>query len=153
MPGVYRGRQDRRRLRDLFDFCYIWEAYTPAAKRQVGPYGMPVLVNGRLVAEMDARRDAEGVLRWRLLERTRVQTSGRRRIERAAATLARDLGTEAVRLRWSRKARRAARNQGPGRNLVTARMSSGGRVIPARALVRTGGDAAGPAAKPAAKPQ
>ncbi len=87
---------DRRRLRDLFDFSYTWEAYTPADKRRVGPYGMPVLVDGRLVAEMDARRDAVGVLRWRLVERTKVRTSDRRRIARAAAMLARDLGTEAV---------------------------------------------------------
>jgi len=87
---------DRRRLRDLFGFSYTWEAYTPAAKRQVGPYGMPVLMDGRLVAELDARRDREGRLRWRLVERMRVGTSDRRRIERAAALLARDLDTTAA---------------------------------------------------------
>ncbi len=87
---------DRRRLRDLFHFSYTWEAYTPAAKRQVGPYGMPVLLDGQLVGEVDVRRDAEGILRWRLVERGSVRASGRRRIERAMAALAKDLGTEAA---------------------------------------------------------
>jgi len=87
---------DRRRLKDLFGFAYTWEAYTPAARRQVGPYGMPVLLDGRLVAELDARRDADGQLRWRLLERWALLAPDRRRIERAVAALARDLGTEAL---------------------------------------------------------
>ncbi len=87
---------DRRRLQDLFEFAYTWEAYTPAAKRQVGPYGMPVLVDGRLLGEVDARRDAAGVLRWRLLERGRLRVADRRRIERAVGLLAHDLATEAA---------------------------------------------------------
>lgn len=87
---------DRRRLQDVFSFPYTWEAYTPAAKRQVGPYGMPVLADDQLVGEIDARRDAQGVLRWRLIERGRVRAAVRHRIERAVAHLARDLGTDAV---------------------------------------------------------
>jgi uncharacterized protein YcaQ len=87
---------DRRRLLDLFGFPYTWEAYTPAVKRHVGPYGMPVLVDGQLVAEIDARRDAQGLLRWRLLERQGLRGPDRRRIGRAVAQLARDLGTEAL---------------------------------------------------------
>ncbi len=87
---------DRRRLKDLFDFAYTWEAYTPAAKRRVGPYGMPVLVDGRLLGEVDARRDARGVLRWRLLERVRLGVGDHRRVERAVGLLARDLGAEAA---------------------------------------------------------
>ncbi|MDA8346673.1 MAG: winged helix DNA-binding domain-containing protein [Thermaerobacter sp.] len=87
---------DRRRLRDLFDFDYKWEAYTPAAQRQVGPYGMPVLLDGRLVAELDARRDQEGVLRFRIAARTRLRAAEDRRIAHAAERLASDLGTTAL---------------------------------------------------------
>ena len=87
---------DRQRLRDLFDFSYTWEAYTPAVKRKVGPYGMPVLMDGCLVAELDARRDEAGALHWRLVERARLRTSDLRRIERAVAALARDVGTVAA---------------------------------------------------------
>ncbi len=87
---------DRRRLRDVFDFEYTWEAYTPATRRKVGPYGMPVLLDGRLIGEVDARRDVLGVLRWRLVERQAVRVSDRRRIGRAVDRLAADLGVQAA---------------------------------------------------------
>jgi len=84
---------DRRRLLDLFGFAYTWEAYTPAAKRSVGPYGMPVLLDGTLIGEVDARRDREGIVRWRLVPRKRIRARDLERIARAVDRLARDLGT------------------------------------------------------------
>ncbi len=47
----------RGRAKELFEFNYVWEVYTPAHKRQYGPYTLPVLYGDRLVARMDARLD------------------------------------------------------------------------------------------------
>lgn len=46
---------DRTQLADVFGFTYTWEAYTPAAKRKFGYYGLPVLYNGRFVGQVDTR--------------------------------------------------------------------------------------------------
>ncbi len=46
---------DRVQLADVFGYEYTWEAYTPAAKRKFGYYGLPVLYNGRFVGQVDTR--------------------------------------------------------------------------------------------------
>lgn len=85
---------DRTRLQDLFGFHYRWEAYTPATKRTVGPYGMPVLLDGNLVGEVDARLVRGNGLRTRLIPRLGLTKVQERRIARHLSALARDLGTE-----------------------------------------------------------
>lgn len=55
----------RPRLEALAGFRYRWEIYTPASKRRVGPYNMPILNAGRFWGEADARW-AEGRLLTRL---------------------------------------------------------------------------------------
>lgn len=52
-PLIY----DRERTRDLFDFDYTWEVYTPEAKRKWGYYVLPILHNGRLVGRLDPKFD------------------------------------------------------------------------------------------------
>jgi uncharacterized protein YcaQ len=46
---------DRQRLRDLFNFDYTIEVYTPAAKRRFGYYTLPILHNGALVGRLDPK--------------------------------------------------------------------------------------------------
>ncbi len=44
---------DRRRLKDLFNFEYKWEVYTPVKARQYGYYVLPVLVGDALIARVE----------------------------------------------------------------------------------------------------
>jgi hypothetical protein len=55
---------DRRLLRDLWDFDYVWEVYVPEAKRRWGYYVLPILFGDRLVGRFEPRVDrAAGALR------------------------------------------------------------------------------------------
>ena len=46
---------DRGRARDLFDFDYSIECYTPAPKRKYGYFILPILHRGRLIGRLDAK--------------------------------------------------------------------------------------------------
>jgi len=46
---------DRKRTKELFDFDYVIECYTPAAKRVYGYFTLPILHRGRLIGRMDAK--------------------------------------------------------------------------------------------------
>ena len=48
---------DRRLLRELFAFDYIWEVYVPAAKRRYGYYVLPLLFGDRIVGRIEPRLD------------------------------------------------------------------------------------------------
>ena len=59
-PLIY----DRRVAARLWDFDYIWEVYTPAAKRVRGYYALPVLAGTEIVGHVDPKADrAAGRLR------------------------------------------------------------------------------------------
>jgi uncharacterized protein YcaQ len=54
---------DRRLLRDLFGFEYLWEVYVPAAKRRWGYYVLPLLYGDRFAGRIEPRIDRKaGVL-------------------------------------------------------------------------------------------
>jgi uncharacterized protein YcaQ len=46
---------DKRLLRELWDFEYTWEIYTPEAKRRWGYYVLPMLFGDRLVGRIEPR--------------------------------------------------------------------------------------------------
>jgi uncharacterized protein YcaQ len=46
---------DRKRCRELFDFDYALECYTPAHKRRWGYFVLPILRRGSLVGRLDAK--------------------------------------------------------------------------------------------------
>jgi len=55
---------DRELLRQLFDFDYVWEVYTPVKSRRHGYYVLPLLWGDRLVGRIEPRIDRKaGVLR------------------------------------------------------------------------------------------
>jgi uncharacterized protein YcaQ len=48
---------DRRMLRTLWDFDYLWEVYVPEAKRKWGYYVLPLLYGDRFVGRIEPRID------------------------------------------------------------------------------------------------
>lgn len=50
---------DRRLVKALFDFYYIWEVYKPVAERQYGYYVLPILYGDRFIARFEPGRDKE----------------------------------------------------------------------------------------------
>ena len=55
---------DRRQLRELWDFDYLWEVYVPERKRRWGYYVLPILFGDRLVGRIEPRVDRkQGLLR------------------------------------------------------------------------------------------
>lgn len=49
----------RKRMKNLFDFDYQIECYTPAAKRKFGYFSLPILWNDQLVGRMDCKTDSK----------------------------------------------------------------------------------------------
>ena len=48
---------DRRLLRTLWDFDYLWEVYVPEAKRRWGYYVLPILFGDRFIGRIEPRLD------------------------------------------------------------------------------------------------
>ena len=46
---------DRKAVKHLFDFDYVWEVYKPVAQRTWGYYVLPVFYKDRFVARLDSR--------------------------------------------------------------------------------------------------
>ncbi len=57
---------DRKTIRDLFDFDYIWEVYKPEKLRKWGYYVLPVFYRERFVARIDSRLEGKTwtIARW-----------------------------------------------------------------------------------------
>jgi uncharacterized protein len=48
---------DRRMLRELWGFDYLWEVYVPLAKRKWGYYVLPILYGDRFIGRIEPRLD------------------------------------------------------------------------------------------------
>jgi uncharacterized protein YcaQ len=48
---------DRRFVKQLFDFYYVWEVYKPVSERKYGYYVLPILYGDRFVARFEPGRD------------------------------------------------------------------------------------------------
>lgn len=46
---------DRKRVKELFDFDYKIECYTPESKRKFGYFCLPILLKGKLIGKLDAK--------------------------------------------------------------------------------------------------
>ncbi|MDZ7278886.1 winged helix-turn-helix domain-containing protein [Pantoea eucrina] len=91
---------DRRRARELFNFDYRIECYTPAAKRQYGYFVLPVLHRGVLKARLDAKMSRQAqqlVVRGVWLEAgVRLSTAFLKEVKLAITRFARWQGAHEV---------------------------------------------------------
>ena len=77
---------DRRLLRELWAFDYLWEVYVPEAKRRWGYYVLPILWGDRFVGRIEPRLERPSVTPG---QPTRaVARAGRGPTSRASSTLA-----------------------------------------------------------------
>ena len=59
---------DRQRARELFNFDYTIECYTPAARRRYGYFTLPILHRGRLIGRLDPKAHrAQGIFEVKAL--------------------------------------------------------------------------------------
>jgi uncharacterized protein len=132
---------DRRLLRDLFNFTYTWEVYTPESKRRYGYYVLPLLFGDAFVGRIEPRLErATGTLRinglWFEEGFRPLETPGfAAALGRALAAYARFVGAGTIvwprgRVAVELKRAAAATNEAPGPS------ASAGAGVAARAGAR-----------------
>ena len=72
---------DRKRAKELFNFDYKLECYTPAEKRQYGYFTLPILRRGELIGRIDAKAHRKDGI----LEIKSLHTEAKVRISQALA--------------------------------------------------------------------
>lgn len=94
---------DRKAVRELFGFDYVWEVYKPEKERQWGYYVLPVMYGERFVARVDSR--LEGVTwhvkGWWWEEGIEPDGTLWEGLEQAAAAFMRYLAAERVKVALS----------------------------------------------------
>jgi uncharacterized protein YcaQ len=93
---------DREMLRQLFDFDYRWEVYTPKTKRSYGYYVLPVLCGDRFIARvepiLDKRESVLTIAGWWWEKGVRPNAAMRNTLATCVTEFARYLGAVEVRL-------------------------------------------------------
>ncbi len=91
---------DRKALRHLFDFDYIWEVYKPERERKWGYYVLPVFYGDRFVARFDSRLIGTTwhLLRWWWEEDVTPDAATLTSLEAAVGKFKRYLNADKVKL-------------------------------------------------------
>jgi uncharacterized protein YcaQ len=93
---------NRKLIKDLFGFEYIWEVYKPKKVRQYGYYVLPVLYGDRFIARMDAKFDKKtkilNIINWWWEEGIEPNEAIRKEMEKSIQDFGRYLGAEGVEL-------------------------------------------------------
>ncbi|OHD72079.1 MAG: hypothetical protein A2177_09745 [Spirochaetes bacterium RBG_13_68_11] len=92
---------DRRLVRALFGFEYVWEVYKPVNERRFGYYVLPVLHGEHFVARFEPGRDDDGSLvirRWWWEEGVRPTDRMRAALRRCFREFREYLGAPGIRL-------------------------------------------------------
>ncbi|MEJ8307129.1 winged helix-turn-helix domain-containing protein [Saccharibacillus sacchari] len=88
---------DRKLIRELFGFDYLWEVYKPITERRYGYYVLPVAADGRFVArfEPEKQRGTEplAIKQWWWEDGEGDDSEIRASVERALHRFAASLGT------------------------------------------------------------
>jgi uncharacterized protein YcaQ len=48
-------------IKEIFDFDYTWEVYTPRSKRKYGYYVLPILKEDFLIGRIELRKTSRGL--------------------------------------------------------------------------------------------
>lgn len=91
---------DRHRLRRLFGFNYVLEAYKPAVKRIYGPYVMPLLEGAEILGRADVARDKHTLHIMRFFPEPGITKWGDS-LRSAIFRLAQQMGCESVQINES----------------------------------------------------
>ena len=93
---------DRRFIRQLFDFYYVWEVYKPAAERRFGYYVLPILYGDRFIARFEPGRDKESgaltIKNWWWESRVTQTDQMRSAVKRCFDQFLSYLGTDSLRV-------------------------------------------------------
>ncbi len=90
---------DRRLIKELFNFDYKWEVYTPPAQRKYGYYVLPVLYRDRFVARIEPQFNSKTrqliIKNW-WWEDTKVNSSMLDKIDKCLASFKSYLGADEI---------------------------------------------------------
>lgn len=86
-------------VKNLLDLSYRWEAYVPAARRKIGPYGMPLWDGETLAGQVDVEFDRRSMrLVGRYFAPERSRKADRTRDRRTALGALQDLSRHVARI-------------------------------------------------------
>lgn len=89
---------DRRFIKELFGFYYIWEVYKPAVERQFGYYVLPILYGDRFVARfepvLDKKTKVLTIKNWWWEEGVRPSKQMQTELQRCVRRFMRFLGAK-----------------------------------------------------------
>ena len=93
---------DRRFIKELFDFYYVWEVYKPVKERLYGYYVLPVLYGDHFIARFEPGRDKESgalvIKNWWWEESVEATEQVLDAVNGSLVRLAKSIGVESAKL-------------------------------------------------------